>query len=168
MKLLNTMLMARLGYKVKGSLEEKDEIEEALLSDYSTFTIVESGDYIRKTVEVTMEAKNYDPDADDGNSFSASMFGLYDIFSIKVPAKIVETNGTIDPNDASRATWDVSDVDMGTQPEISMYVTYLNLKPIYIGGAIAVSLVLGIIFIIAAIIIIRKIVESKATKNIGE
>lgn len=157
-----------LGYKVKGSLEEKDEIEEALLSDYSTFTIVERGDYIRKTVEVTMKAKDYDPDADDGTAFSASVFGLYDIFSIKVPAKIVETNGAIDPDDASRATWDVSDVDMGTKPEITMYVTYLNLKPIYIGVAIAVSVVFGIIFIIAAVIIIRKIVESKATKNIGE
>lgn len=157
-----------VGYNVKGSLDEKDEIEEALLSDYSTFTILKSGGYIRKTVEVTMEAKDYDPDADDGASISASMFGLYDVFSIKVPSKIVDTNGIIDPNDASRATWDVSDVDMGTKPEIIMYVTYLDLKPIYIGCAITVFVVLSLIVIIAGVIIIRKVIESKATKNIGE
>ncbi len=49
-----------------------------------------------------MKTKDYDPDA-DFSSYTVSIFGIY-VFLIKVTAKIIDTNGTNDPNDSSRAT----------------------------------------------------------------
>lgn len=77
------------------------------------------------------------------------------------------TSGIIDKNDPTKATWDVTKVDFGKQPQKVMTVTYRNMTPVYlmIIAIIILSFFVLIGLIIAIIVIILVVKKKKRSKK---
>ncbi len=147
------------GVKANAKFSNIKDVEDALTSDDSVFTIEKNG-FIKKTI--TVKIVNESVTEEDYSSY-----GLQDIFAIRVPSKIVSTNGLIDANDNRRATWDLSKVEFGDQTEKEMTVSYINSAPIIIGVVVLLAVVAIVVCIIVIIVIIR-IAKNKKSKNIGQ
>ena len=132
------------GVKAVGTVKNEEEAEDILSSDDSADVDIETKGFIKKTVTVTLTSDG----SSDGMDYSA--YGIKDVFSIRVPSKIVSTNGTIDSSDKRLATWDVSDVDFGGNTEKVMTVSYMNLAPVIIG----ILCILAVIIIIVVVVIV--------------
>ena len=162
------------GLNIRGDFDTPAEAAEALEANFDSsgeddfsndFEIEQSG-FIRKTITVKMTS--LDPDRDPKGAEGMKAFGVKDVFTIKVPSKIVETNGEIDSADPTRASWDVSAVDFGGEDTMEMSVTYMYMMPIIIGVGALAALIVGVILVVVAIIIIRKVAGNRGVKNIGE
>ena len=122
--------------------------------------------FIMKKIQITVVKKPeaYNPASESLDEESASyakMMGFSDEFSIKVPSKIVSTNGTLDPLDNTRATWDLYMYEMGNTPDTTKYmtVTYMNWIPVYIAAGVFGVIILSGVAI--AVVNIVKIVRRK-------
>lgn len=135
---------------------------EDLLTEYNgaQFKIKESDKLFTKTVTIEMSKIQKNPNSNEMDYYY-QMSSVEDVFTIVVPTKIVETDGVIDAYNKQKVSWDVLDIDLGIEDEITMTVTYLKYKPIVISAIAAAVVVIDLVVLIAAALIIFVVVKRK-------
>lgn len=149
------------GVKAAGTVLNKEMAEEILSSDGSSSVDIETKGFIKKTVTVTLTS-----DGSDETDYGS--YGIKDIFSIRVPSKIVSTNGKIASSDNRLATWDVSDVDFGGELEKEMTVSYMNWFPVILGVICFLAVILIIVVVIIVVVIAVVVKKKKKPAQVSQ
>ena len=133
------------GYNLDGYLTRKNidgEISR-LFSKNLSVTFERKGFFVTE-VTLTIHRSKRDKDYFEGMEELVEN----DRFTIKVPYKIVETNGLKDINNPRCATWDISEMEFGNKKTQTMMVKYINVTNILlciIGAALSVFILTRII-----------------------
>ena len=143
---------------------DSSDVEESLnkvFKDYEVSYSI-SGFFIKEvTFELERTGPAYDKNIDDMGDFSSALAkATQNDFTIKVPYKMVGTNGKTVKGESNTASWSMKKVDSFGQKRITMTVSYLNLPIVlaFSGGALLIIIVL----VVVLIILIRK---NKKRKN---
>lgn len=150
------------GVRAAGTVLNKEQAEKILSSDGSSSVDIETKGFIKKTVTVTLTSDG----SSDGMDYGS--YGIKDIFSIRVPSKIVSTNGKIDSSDNRLATWDVSDVDFGGELEKEMTVSYMNWFPVILGTICFLAVILIIVLVIIVVVIAVVVKKKKKPAQVSQ
>ena len=106
---------------------------------------------INKTILITLTSKK-DTNDKEQNSYADYMTkSSSDEFIVKVPGKLLATNGFKDENDSRMVSWDISDIENGKTSSKELVVSYLDLTLIII-PLIAIAIIALIVTIIVLIV----------------
>lgn len=158
------------GYTIEGTTSEN--IAELLLSSDKLKVDIDWTGIVKKDIKITITStknnnqNNHTTSSDDifGNlsdSITDTVVNsISDKFVIRVPGKVLSSNGYVDENDPNLLTWDISDVEMGDVPSKELTVSYLNTELIFsLFCGVLIGTVLIISFIFLVIFITKKVVK---------
>ena len=151
-----------LAHTTISETDAEDALEE-IMGDDVTVTITRSGTFLKHiVVDIVNNSSTANTNVSKytGGGYGASMMGMGDVFIIRTPFIIVDTNGDKNTKDLRSASFDMVSFDSDQVSEVHMEVTYLNLLPVIIGGV-------GVVCIIIMVIILI-IVNTKKKKNMTE
>lgn len=140
------------GYCIKGKLPLK-KIGSVISKESLGFDITNKG-FIKKTVRINIISEISDK-YDKYGKFTSQ---IEDDFSVRVPGKIIDTNGFKDENDSRRITWNIADAELNKTDHMELYVSYIDYKSVAV-------LVISILIFIATIIAVLIIIKKKGNKN---
>ena len=133
---------------------DNSDAEESLnkvFSDYDVSYSV-SGFFVKEvTLEFERTGPAYDKSIDDMGDFSQALAkATQNNFTIKVPYKLLGTNGTKVKGESNTASWSMKRIDSLGQKRITMTVSYLNLPVVlaFAGGALLIIIVLVVVLIL--------------------
>ncbi len=134
------------GYILRGKLSK--EMAAAPLNNGKIKTDIAIGGIVVKEIKISIHSLNYNSSEKDENNYSQYLkSSMVDELYVKVPGKLISTNGFKDDKDSKMVSWDISDVEFGEIEEKELVVRYLDSRIMIIPLAIAIILV-GIVVIV--------------------
>ncbi|MBR3636932.1 MAG: hypothetical protein IKN45_03320 [Lachnospiraceae bacterium] len=132
------------GFHLDGKLKKKNIEKEVsrVLGENLSFTFEKKGFFI---TEITANIQRLKRNKDEIKNID--QYNINDRFTIKVPYRIIDTNGLIDINNSRCSTWNISQMEFGNKKTQTMKVRYINYTNI-------VLCILGSVIFIALLIII--------------
>ena len=141
------------GYILRGKLPK--EYAAAPLNNGKIKTNIAISGIIVKEIKISISSLR-DPSSDSDNSTYSQYLksGIVDELNVKVPGKIMSTNGFKDSNDARMVTWDISDVEFGETMEKELVVSYLDTRMLVL--PVVAIIILALLIVILVVVIKKK------------